>query len=202
VGRASDGISIRSYEPKDREGFARLVSTVLREFGLTVDPVLEADLDDPQRVYGAVLVATDNDEVIGSVAIRVIGEGATAELKRMYLQPAYRGRGLGRSLLDQAIGWAHSQRCRSIVLDTSTAMTAAQRLYQAAGFLRTGTRTETGTHDSRCEILYKLELSNRSQDRTAGYGWTKNTGCQPLSRQWLGRPAKARPRPPKDAGGR
>jgi len=129
---------------------------------LTVDPVLEADLDDPQRVYDAVWVATDNDEVIGSVAIRLTDGGATAELKRMYLQPAYRGRGLGRNLLDQAIGWAHGQRCRSIVLDTSTAMTTAQRLYQAAGFHRTGTRTETGTRDSRCEILYKLELPGPS----------------------------------------
>jgi hypothetical protein len=55
---------------------------------LTVDPVLEADLDDPQRAYGAVWVAAGNHEVVGSVAIRVIDGGATAELKRMYLQPA------------------------------------------------------------------------------------------------------------------
>jgi ribosomal protein S18 acetylase RimI-like enzyme len=158
---ASDNVSVRPYEPEDREGFAQLVSTVLGEFGLTVDPVLEADLEDPQRVYDALWVATDNDQVIGSVAVRVIEGGETAELKRMYLQPAYRGRGLGHTLLDQAIGWARGHRCRCIVLDTSGAMAAAQRLYQAAGFVRTGTRTEAGAHDSRCEILYKLELSNR-----------------------------------------
>jgi ribosomal protein S18 acetylase RimI-like enzyme len=45
------------------------------------------------------------------------------------------------------------------VLDTSTAMTAAQHLYKSAGFARTGTRTETGAHDSRCEVLYKLDLA-------------------------------------------
>lgn len=76
----------------------------------------------------------------------------------MYLKAAYRGRGLGRDLLAHAIAWAEGRRCGSIVLDTSTTMTAAQRLYEAAGFVRTGTRTEVGGHDSRCEILYRLEL--------------------------------------------
>ena len=162
--RASNAVSVRSYEPRDREGFALLVSTVLSEFGLAVDPVLEADLDDPGGVYSAVWVAAENDEVVGSVAVRLLDGGATAELKRMYLRPAYRGRGLGRNLLDLAIAWAHRQGCSSIVLDTSTTMTAAQRLYEAAGFVGTGTRTEKGTRDSRCEVLYKLELAGPSQD--------------------------------------
>ena len=168
--RANHAISVRAYEPGDREGFARLVATVLGEFGLSVDPVLEADLDDPGGVYNAVWVATDNDEVVGSVAVWLLEGGAAAELKRMYLRPAYRGRGLGRDLLDQAIGWAHGQGCSCIILDTSTTMTAAQRFYEAAGFVRTGARTEHGTCDSRCEVLYKLELPNASQDRMPRYG--------------------------------
>lgn len=49
-------------------------------------------------------------------------------------------------------------RRRAVVLDTSEAMTAARALYESAGFVRTGTRTETGVHDSPCEILYRLEL--------------------------------------------
>jgi ribosomal protein S18 acetylase RimI-like enzyme len=163
VGQPGDGLQIRSYRPEDREGFARLVSEVLSEYGFTVDPVLEADLDDPQHAYGAVWVATDEGEVIGSVAIRALDAGQVAELKRMYLKPAYRGRGLGRSLLAQAIEWAGSQRCQSIVLDTSTTMTAAQRLYETAGFTRTGTRTEAGKLGPRCEILYRLEVLKRSR---------------------------------------
>jgi hypothetical protein len=45
-------------------------------------------------------------------------------------------------------------------------MMAAQRLYESAGFARTGTRTETGAQGSRCEVLYKLDLeaSTRAPD--------------------------------------
>jgi putative acetyltransferase len=163
VGRPGEGLEIRSYRRADRDDFARLVSEVLGEYGFTVDPVLEADLDDPQQAYGAVWVATDEGEVVGSVAIRLLDNGQTAELKRMYLKTAYRGRGLGRALLRHAIEWAESESCESIVLDTSTTMTTAQRLYEAAGFAQTGTRTETGEHDCRCELLYRLELSKPSK---------------------------------------
>jgi ribosomal protein S18 acetylase RimI-like enzyme len=155
-------IQIRPYEPRDRDGFARLVSDTLAEYGFTVDPVLEADLDDPQARYQAIWVATQNDQVVGSVAMRVLEDGTTAELKRMYLQSSYRGRGLGRALLDEAITWARQGPCRTIVLDTSQAMITAQRLYESVGFQRTGTRTEQGAQDSRCEVLYALALGGRA----------------------------------------
>jgi putative acetyltransferase len=152
-------VEIRPYKPTDRTGFAHLVATVLAEYGLKIDPILEADLEHPDTSYQGVWVAVHNDRVIGSVAIRLLDGGTAAELKRMYLQPEHRGRGLGRTLLNHAIHWAKDRGCRSIALDTSTATTAAQRLYESAGFARTGTRTETGAHDSRCEVLYKLDLA-------------------------------------------
>lgn len=159
-------VDIEPYRPGDRDGFARLVASVLGEYGFVVDPVLEADLDDPARAYGAVWVARDPDggggDLVGSVAIRVLDGGDMAELKRMYLDPAYRGQGIGRALLNRAIDWARDRGCRVIVLDTSGAMVAAKGLYESAGFVRTGTRTEVGEHDSRCEVLYRLELGDRS----------------------------------------
>jgi GNAT superfamily N-acetyltransferase len=155
---AAAGVEIRAYRPADKEGFARLVSSVLAEYGFSVDPVLEADLDEPQAAYDAIWVATQRGQVVGSVAMRLLGGGTTAELKRMYLAPGHRGRGLGRRLLERALMWAESSSCRTVVLDTSTAMTVAQHLYESAGFRRTGTRTEAGTVDSRCQVLYTLQL--------------------------------------------
>jgi putative acetyltransferase len=154
----TEQVEIRPYEPTDQTGFAQLVATVLAEYGFNLDPILEADLGHPEISYQGLWVAIYEDFLVGSVAIRLLDEGRAAELKRMYLQPDYRGRGLGRNLLNQAIDWAKARGCRSIVLDTSTAMTAAQHLYESVGFARTGTRTETGAHDSRCEVLYKLDL--------------------------------------------
>jgi putative acetyltransferase len=158
TGPAED-VEIRLYEPPDQPGFAHLVATVLAEYGFKVDTRLEADLEHPSTSYECIWVAVDNGRVIGSVATRLVDDGKAAELKRMYLQPQYRGRGLGRALLGHAIHWAKDRGCRYIVLDTASAMTAAQHLYESTGFARTGTRTETGAHDSRCEILYRLDLA-------------------------------------------
>lgn len=162
VGADRSSVEIRPYGRDDRDGFARLVAHVLAEYGFTVDPILEADLQDPPARYGAIWVACDDGRVVGSVAMRILDDGQTAELKRMYLEPSYRGIGLGRDLLGRAVTWARQQRCRAVVLDTSEAMTAAQGLYRSAGFSQTGTRTERGAQGSRCEVLYSLELTGAS----------------------------------------
>jgi ribosomal protein S18 acetylase RimI-like enzyme len=156
---AGQHVEIRPYDPADQAGFAQLVVTGLTEYGFSLDPILEADLEHPEISYQGVWVAIDNDRLVGSVAIRSLDGGKTAELKRMYLQPEYRGRGLGRILLNHAVQWAKERGFQAIVLDTSTAMTAAQGLYESAGFSRTGTRTEAGAHYSRCEVLYRLVLA-------------------------------------------
>lgn len=150
-------LSLRPFQSGDLDGFRALVESVLDEYGFVPDPVLESDLRDPVGKYDQVWVAVDGDAVVGSVALRQLGKGEL-ELKRMYLYPDYRGRGLGKRLLEQALQWARAEGAVAIVLDTSEAMLEAQRLYESVGFVRTGLRTERGEFDSRCEVLYRLTL--------------------------------------------
>lgn len=152
------GVEIRAYHPDDRDHFRQLVAALLAEYDLETDPVLESDLEDPSRSYDAVWLATVRGLPVGSVAIRRIRRQAIAELKRLYLHPAHRGQGIGRALLHEALEWARTHGCTSVVLDTAPAMTSAQHLYRAVGFVETGKRTEIGAHDSRCQITYRLDL--------------------------------------------
>lgn len=145
---------------EDVAAFRALVVAVLREFGMREDPVLDADLVTPLDTYDAVWVATRDGEVVGSVALRASGEEAFY-LKRMYVRSDLRGAGLGKALLATALDHARTRGARAVHLDTSTSMEAAQRLYERAGFRRSGTRTEQGTHDSRCEVLYTLDLGSQ-----------------------------------------
>jgi GNAT superfamily N-acetyltransferase len=119
--------------------------------------VIDADLADPLGHYDAVWVVEDGERVVGSVAMRASGDGE-AELKRMYLVPEARGRGLGRRLLETGLGWARDQGFVSVRLDTTAEMRAARSLYESAGFEAFGSRTEVGERDSRCEILFRLDL--------------------------------------------
>jgi putative acetyltransferase len=126
----------------------------LREFGFEPDPEFDADLDDP-TTYTALWVALDDANVVGSVALRDLGDRGV-ELKRMYLRPDQRGRGLGRQLLGVALDWARDHGMRAVRLDTSERMLAAQRLYEAYGFERV---PGEAPRQGQCRLLYELRLS-------------------------------------------
>ena len=126
----------------------------LREFGFEQDPAFDADLDDPAATYAALWVAVDDGEVVGSAALRDLGGGAV-ELKRMYLRPDRRGHGLGKELLALALDWAREHGMRAVRLDTSERMVAAQRLYEANGFVRI---PGDAPRQGQCRLLYELRL--------------------------------------------
>ena len=58
-----------------------------------------------------------------------------AEIKRLYIREAFRGRGLAPQLLDQLIAYARSQKITVLRLETGMHQHAAIRLYERAGFI-------------------------------------------------------------------
>ena len=82
---------------------------------------------------GALLIAYKNNIAVGCVGIRAFDKGL-AELKRMYVQPAYRKFKIGRKLLELAIEIAKELKYEKIKLDTLPTMTQAQNLYRSFGF--------------------------------------------------------------------
>jgi putative acetyltransferase len=84
------------------------------------------------------LLARVNGEGAGCVAItrRVLADGMdAAEMKRLWVEPRFRGHGLGRGLVGSAIDWARAHACNAVVLDTvNEAMPEAAELYRSLGF--------------------------------------------------------------------
>jgi GNAT superfamily N-acetyltransferase len=128
-------VDIVPFEPEHAAGFAGLVVDTLREFGFERDEELDRDLRDPGGTYVALWIAIAEGGLVGSVALRDLGDDAY-ELKRMYLSSACRGRGVGKRLLATALDWARAHGARLVRLDTSERMIAARRLYESAGFVR------------------------------------------------------------------
>jgi putative acetyltransferase len=82
---------------------------------------------------GALLLARFDGDPAGCSALRRIDESA-GELKRLYVRPAHRGLGLGRSLAEAAIVVARELGYPCLRLDTTPEMGAAQELYRSLGF--------------------------------------------------------------------
>ncbi len=84
------------------------------------------------------LLARVKGEGAGCVAItrRVLTDGTDAvEMKRLWVEPRFRGHGLGRGLVRSAIDWARAHACSAVVLDTvDEAMPEAAELYRSFGF--------------------------------------------------------------------
>jgi putative acetyltransferase len=84
---------------------------------------------------GAFVVAYLGGAAVGCGAVRRLDE-ATAELKRMYVDPSVRGRGIGRALIEALEREARLLGATRIVLETGTRLAPAIRLYEGMGYAR------------------------------------------------------------------
>ena len=82
---------------------------------------------------GVLLVAEGPEGAAGCVALRPL-DGATCEIKRLYVAPEGRGAGLGRRLVRAIVAEARRLGYARAVLDTAGFMAEALRLYREAGF--------------------------------------------------------------------
>ena len=124
--------------PEDRDAvaatFREYVGTLSEDISFqNVDDELAALPGKYARPTGVVLVARDGDATAGVIAYRMVEPGV-CEMKRLFVRPAYRGRGLARDLANELIEDARACGYRTMLLDTLASMQAARALYRDLGF--------------------------------------------------------------------
>ena len=151
----SSAIEIRAAGPADIHVIGRLGALLVREHH-DFDPLrFLAATDQTEPGYGAylgrqlekpdvvVLVAESGGSVVGYtyaglepydyMALR----GPAGALYDIVVDPAHRGLGIGRALLDATLAALKERGAPRVVLSTAQRNEAAQRLFERAGFRRT-----------------------------------------------------------------
>lgn len=119
-----------------------MAEQLFREYASTLDFALDFQDFEEELLHlnehyrppkGCILLAFAAAQPAGCIAIRPFAE-TQAELKRMFVRPAFRGKSIGRKLLLEIFTRAAESGYRSILLDTVPAMQDAIHLYRKMGF--------------------------------------------------------------------
>jgi putative acetyltransferase len=116
------------------------------------------DMNDIQQTYfdndGTFLVMTDNDQMIGTGAIRKF-EDKICKLKRLWLLPDYHGTGLGYQMIQELLSFARQKGYERIRLETDPVyQKRAVEFYKRLGFYEVPIPNATEDED----ILMEMSL--------------------------------------------
>lgn len=118
----------------DHPDAVRLIDAMGHELDLRygdggLSPAVPRDFEPP----GVLLVAELDGRAVGCGGMRPYG-GDGGEVKRMYVDPTVRGRGVARALLSALVAHARAHGMRHLVLETGTEQPEAVGLYESEGW--------------------------------------------------------------------
>ena len=126
--------------------FEALCAEIAAQFLKTFDPARE-------RCW----IAEIDGRQVGSVFL-VKHTGDIAKIRLLLINPAGRGIGLGKTLVDECIAFARACGYRKITLWTQSILLAARGIYQRAGFVRVATEPHHSFGQDLTGETWELEL--------------------------------------------
>ena len=151
-------VTIRDYRADDAPRAWTLLEQGLAPYGLQADSCsTDRDLEDVERHYlargGRFRMLEDDGRVIGMYGLYPV-DSATVELRKMYLDPARKGRGLGKRMLEEALSLARAAGFTAMTLETNRALVEAIGLYLKYGFVD----VPDAAPSTRCDRVMRLTL--------------------------------------------
>lgn len=96
--------------------------------------------------HGRLYLVRVDGQAAGCVAMRPLDQGR-CELKRLYIRPAFRGRGLARRLMERLLADARAEGYQAMLLDTFPFLSRAVDLYRRLGFYEIPSYNNTPLED-------------------------------------------------------
>jgi len=136
------GVTIREIRPDDDLYLGEVIRGCFLDYDATqqgtvfADPVIDHLSDSFGGERSAYFVVEYSGRVVGGAGIQQLtGAGKDiCELQKMYLHKEFRGKGLGRALMEKCLDFAKSAGFALCYLESLPELKDALRLYSAAGF--------------------------------------------------------------------
>lgn len=137
------GVLLRPIRAQDDPALARIIRAVMAEFGAVGkgSSVHDAEVDQMARAYSddktIYYVLEEGGRILGGAGIGPLagGDADVCELRKMYVSPSGRNRGLGRALMERCMDAARRLGYRKVYLETLDSMYQARALYAKYGFV-------------------------------------------------------------------
>ncbi|MDA9464137.1 GNAT family N-acetyltransferase [Bradyrhizobium sp. CCBAU 53415] len=138
---------LRNYQPADAEAIVRVAQAAFAEFEQDYSdwPLFTANVAKMPGLAetGELIVAEDEGEIVGAVAYvgpqapkPAFFDPAWPIIRMLVVDPAARGKGVGRQLTEECLRRAERDRSPVIALHTAPIMTVALPMYLRMGFVR------------------------------------------------------------------
>ncbi|OGI18503.1 MAG: hypothetical protein A3B68_07090 [Candidatus Melainabacteria bacterium RIFCSPHIGHO2_02_FULL_34_12] len=152
-----------NYKKDFQEDLIDLIRTIYKEYNQILElETLDNDLLNIKSEYGApstfqvLLDKEKNNKLIGSVAVRIKNSGA--ELKRVFLNEVYRGKGIGKELSTWAFNYAKNKGFKHIDIWSDVTFITAHKLYKKLGAEDTRKTRYLGGVNKVSEYYFKKKL--------------------------------------------
>ena len=106
---------------------------------------------------GEIFVATTDSDVIACGMTHRI-DTETCEIKRVYVAPEGRGKGIARDLCGEAMTWAKTAGYKRFVLDTMIRLPEAMALYEGMGFTKAAPYHDLPAEFTNLIVFYEHPL--------------------------------------------
>jgi len=166
-GAAAESFTLREHQPGDMGWIVHRHGALYAEeygyderFEALVAEIVARFIKKLDRKRERCWIAERDGQIVGTIFV-VAKSKTTAKLRLLLVEPSARGLGLGARLVDEVVRFARATGYKRIELCTQSELTAARRLYEAAGFKRVGSEKHRMFGKPTTAEFWRLELGSK-----------------------------------------
>ena len=135
----------------------QIIFSVLHEYGLGgISHHTDSDMEDIEKAYQNGffgLITNQTHQLVGTFGLFQLSR-TTAEIRKMYLLPEARGKGIGNWMVNFLIQKAKELHYQKIELETASVLIEAMELYKKVGFVE----VTASNASPRCDRAFEMHL--------------------------------------------